>query len=200
MPVLYRVEEYLALTRSNRSKQNEFLSGDRIIGLHKLFSPKERYVNNAAKMKIEIGLQELKISAVERKKTRYGQDMLVVSFWKAPIALPNGSKKGYDTIDCYHILQKEDSGDFNNNWFRPFTTNFTYSTFSEVKKNQKYLCLVLHREKLFEQNGEAVKYERGDNIGQDIVLVEPEIIKVYPQGTNKEDIKVNYFSLYKPLK
>jgi len=75
-----------------------------------------------------------------------------------------------------------------------------YESFAGIKKNNKYLCLILHREKLFEQNGEVVKYERGDKAGQDIVIIEPEIVKVYPQGLNKEDIKVNYFSLYKPLK
>jgi hypothetical protein len=196
MPLLYGAREYEQLTRKNRAKQRTFLSGDRVLGLIKLFGPKER---GSDKMKIEIGVQELTIRAIERKKTRYGQDMLVLSFWKPPMVLPNGSKKGYDMIDVYHILQ-EQGGDFENNWFRPFTTSLSYDQFAEVKKNNKYLCLVLHREKLFEQNGEVVKYERGDKAGQDIVIIEPEIVKVYPPGLNKEDIKVNYFSLYKPLK
>lgn len=193
MPLLYGAKEYLTLTRKNRIKPTGFLSGDRIIGLQKLFGHKQ---SGDGKVKIEIGWQELKINYKEKKKARTGQDMMVIKFWKAPATGIDGKKYSYDTIDCYSILQREAYGEFSEEWFKPFTTCLDEQSFAGINKGDKFWCLIMYVEKLFEKSGEIVKYERGEKSGQDIVIIEPQIIRIQKeQPTNKP----NYFKLYKPL-
>ena len=69
MPLLYGSKEYLTLTRKNRVRPTGFLSGDRIIGLQKLFGHKQ---SGDGKVKIEIGWQELKLNYKEKKKAKTG--------------------------------------------------------------------------------------------------------------------------------
>lgn len=182
--------------RKNRAKQSEFLSSERKEGLERLFGAK----GSDNKLKIEIGLQELKLTGKDKKKARNGKEMMVLKFWKAPVESNfRNTKNSYDTIDCYHMLQEQCYGEFDDNWFKSFTTCLDEKSFDKVKKNDKYLCLIQHVERLFVKDGEVMKYEQGDKIGEDIVIIEPQIINVYPIETNIETIKINYFSLYKPL-
>lgn len=181
------------IIKRNREKQNEFLSGERKQYLEELF----RKRGSGGKLKIEIGIQELKIIKKTKRKTSTGVDILDISFYKPPSSSSfRNTKDSYSTIDCYHTLNGY-GGDFENEWFKHSTKCFSEEDFAHINKGDVFLCLVKHVEKLFEKYGKIVTYEKGNRFGQDIVIVEPQIIKVYPIGT--EDIKIDYFKLYEPL-
>ena len=181
----------------NKSKQSGFLSGDRKKGLERLFSGR----GSGGKLKVEIGLNELKLSCVQKKKARNGQDMMVVKFYKSPIESSfKQTKDSYRSIDCYHMLQDECKCVFNDNFYKPFTTCLDEKSFTDIKKGDKYLCLVRHVEKLFKKQGEIMTYKKGDRCGKEIVLVEPQIVEIYPMNIDRDTIKFSYFELYKPLK
>jgi hypothetical protein len=176
--------------------QNEFLSIENREKLNKLFGAHKAN----GKLKIELGLQELILKKKEKKKTKNGGEMIVLSFWKAPVDFPSlKTKMSYLTIDCYHILQHKAFGKFKDYWYQKFTTCLDESQFAVINKGETYLCLIGHEEKMFEKDGDIMKYEKGERYGDDIVLIEPKILKVYPPSTDKESIEINYFDLYKEL-
>ena len=188
-------EEAREKARKNIGKQNEFLSGERKAGLNRLFGGK----GAGGKLKIEIGLQELKIAQKAKKKTRTGGDMIVLSFYKHPKeSSMRKTKESYSPINCYHMLRDTGSGEFDKIWFQSFTTGLTEGDFKDINKGDTFLCVVKHVEKLFEKDGEIVTYSKGFRFGKPIIIVEPHIVAIYPLGT--ENIEIQYFTLYEPLK
>lgn len=174
--------------------QREFLNDRNSSGLRRIFGAKK----TANKLKIEIGLQELKISHLGKRKARNGADMMVVKLWKAPVEFDQlRTKKSYASIDCYHMLRSECSGNFEEMWYKPFTSCLDESSFTAIKKGDTFLFLIQHVERLFEKDGVVMTYEKGERFGNDIILVQPEIVSMYPLGT---EVDVNYFNLYKPLR
>jgi len=58
---------------------------------------------------------------------------------------------------------------------------------------------VKHKEELWKQKGQVIKYAQGHKMGEPIVLLKPEVVAVYPIDTPDEEIKLNYFKLYEPF-
>lgn len=192
---MYSLSEAQEIVRRNRDSQDKFLSGKRKEGLDRLFGGR----GAGGKLKIEIGLQTLKLTKKEARKTKTGGDMIVLSFYKPPIDSSfKKTKDSYDLISCYHILGGYGTGDIEEDWFKSFTTCFTAKDFDHIKKGDSYLCLVKHTEEYFIKDGEYVTYEKGINYQKPIIVIKPSIVKVYPIGT--ENIEVNYFKLFEPLK
>jgi hypothetical protein len=197
MPVLYGTVEFQEVAARNKSKQNEFLSERYLQGLEKVFGVK----NSGGKVKIEIGWQELKLKQLTKKKTKNGQDMMVVKFWKPPVLFDHRvTPASYDTIDCYHILTKESRFNFEDWWYKPFTTCLSEKQFDVLEKGSVHLCIVEHIEELFISDGAIQTYRQGHRIGEDIILVKPRIVKVYPMDFDRDSLDINYLKLYKSLK
>ena len=173
-------------------RQSKFLSPEYDEKVWRMFCGKRI----GGKLKIEIGLQELKLT-VKQKKVKNGVEYMMLSFWKAPAQFDElKSKISYHTIDCYHILKPQRFRSFKDNWFRPFTTCLDEKSFAVIKKGQTFRCLVSQTEEKFEKWGETMTYEKGDRAGTDIVLVKPEIVKVLAPD---EEIEIDYWQLYKFL-
>lgn len=205
MPVGYSLREISEIVKKNRKKQTEFLSGRRKEGLDKLFFLRGKTVRTGKsfvhKLLIEIGLQTLKIKSVQEGKTANGFPKVTISFYKSPTeGWYNNSDLQYATIDCTHLLMESNTGDFKSSWFKPFTREFTREDFKKIIPGKEIKCIVLHREEAFMRGGQQMIYKQGRNMGKPIVLIKPEIIKVFHIDTPDEDIELNYFTLYKPLK
>lgn len=162
--------------------------------LQKIFGAKQ----TGGKLKIEIGFHELILKGKDKRKTRNGGEMMVLKFWKPPRQF-EGLKNpiSYHPIQCYHILSSKKSISFKDNWMKRFTVGLDEKSFTAIEKGEKYLCLIQQVERPFEKDGKIMKYEKGNKVGEDIDVVQPEILKVYPPGTNIEDININWFELYK---
>lgn len=205
MPVGYSLEEFEEVISKNRQKQTEFLSGRRKVGLMKLFEPRGKTVRTGKsfshKLLIEIGLNVLRIKSVEEGRTANGFPKVTISFYKSPTdSWYNNSDLPYDTIDCTHLLMEKKTGNFAESWFKPFTRDFTREDFKKIKVGKDVKCIVCHREEAFKQGGQQLYYKQGRNFGKPIILIKPEIVKVFHIDTLDEDIEINYFSLYKPIK
>ena len=98
------------------------------------------------------------------------------------------------------MLRDEETGKFEDNWYKPFTTCLTEKSFEAIKPNTWYLCVIKQIEKYWEMYGERMKYEKGDRIGEDIILVEPQIVQIYPADYDKSKIEIDYLKLYKAIK
>ena len=189
----YGTDEYRALVRKNRDKQTEFLNKQNKIAIERIFQDK----GVRDKLKIEIGYQELTLKIKEKKKAKNGQDMMVVKFWKAPKTNIKALKESYDPITCYHMLQRENRGEFDDNWYKSFTYCLTEQDFDKVKKGDKFRCLIQHKEKYFtEKDGTLVRYEQGNRYGEPIIIREASIAKIYKEG---EEPQIDYLKLFIPL-
>jgi hypothetical protein len=164
--------------------------------LRKIFSAHR----SGGKLKIELGLQRLILKSKEKRKTRNGGEMIVLRFYKPPVAFDGlKNKMAYHTIDCFHILGFG-GGKFKDNWYKRFTTCLKEEQFDVVKKGDEFLCLISHEEKTFnEEDGSTATYNKGNKVGEKIVVIEPSIVKVYPLDFDVSSIKINYFELYKEL-
>jgi hypothetical protein len=195
--------------------ESYFLSGDRQQILDAMFQPKSKVVRTNTsfirKLVIEIGIQELKIRKIVEGKTAKGYPKIIVSWHKHPgkymidgeeFNNSSASNKDniYDTIDCLHLVQDKDRASFAKYWFRPFTNSFSRETLLRIPKGRKFKCIVAHVEEAFKERDKQMYYKQGNRIGQPIVLLKPEIVKVYPLETPNKDIKIDYFKLYKPIK
>lgn len=178
-------------------KTDGFLSVESKNYLDRVFGAKKA----GGKLKIEIGLQELELKVVEKKKTRNGGEMMVLKFGKPPASFDQlKNKLYYHTIDCYHILQRKGWGRFESEWFKGFTTCLDESQFKHLRKGTKYLCLVMQEEKLIEKDGEVITYEKGNRAGDDVIMIDPQIINIWDVDYDTSDIKIDYLKLYKPLR
>ena len=175
----------------------EFLTGDRLDIIYRMFYGKR----SRGKLKIGIGLQELKLTVKEKRVARNRSEMMALEFWKAPAFIPGlKNKVSYHTISCRHMLQPQRLSSFKDNWYRPFTNCLDEKSFTAINKGEIYLCLVKQVEEKFIKQGEIIRYRRGSKIGDEIILVKPEIVKVYPPDIERDTIKINYFELYEFLK
>lgn len=181
----------------------EFLSGKRLWGINKLMRTKFKRVTSGKsytyKALPEIGLNELTLKSVVKGKTKRGQDKMTITFTKSPIEswFRNG-KESYLPITCIHTLSDKDGEDFDNLWFRPITfSKISENQLKTLKCGDKYKCVVLHKEDPWIENGKPMKYKQGGKIGQDIVQLKPEIIKIYNINTPDSKIPINYLRLYK---
>jgi hypothetical protein len=204
MPVRYTSGEFEKVVAKNRHLQHQFLSGNRLAALQKLFSPKGKAVrtekNYTYKLLIEIGLQTLKVK-VNKGKTKHGYDKITVSFHKSNTeSWFNNSDLRYDPICCNHLLTYKKDGNFNNLWYKSFTNSLNEEDFKKIPKGVEVKCVVAHREEKFEQYGQQMYYKQGRNIGKPIVLLKPEIEKVYHIDTPDSEIEIDYFKLYKRVK
>lgn len=189
----YGTEEYKEPTRRNRQRQTEFLNEENQIWLDRIFQDK----GVRDKVKIDVGLHELTLRVLEKRKAKNGQDMMVIKFWKPPRMNMKGQKEGYDTIDCYSMLQKVSKEVFEEEWFKPFTFCLSEQDFSKVKRGQKFRCLVQHKEKYFtDKNGEFVRYEQGLRFGEPIIIREASIVKIFKDN---EEPQIDYLKLFIPL-
>ena len=176
--------------------QSEFLGEEKRAMLNRMFGGKRV----GSELKVEIGLQWLRLRRKEIKETKNGGWMICLSFYKSPKEFPQlRSKVSYSTIDCYHILQPYKTESFKDNWYKKFTACLDEESFEVIKKGDTYLCLVQQTERPFEKGGEIMVYEKGRKAGDEITLIEPEIVKVYPPDTDIEKLEINYFELYKTL-
>ena len=205
MPAKYSLKEVEEVVDKNRRKQEYFLSGKRKEGIEKLFQARGKTVRTknsfVHKALIEIGLQTLTIKSVTEGKSANGFPKVTIQFYKSPTdGWFNNSDIQYATIDCTHLLMERSEGDFKSLWFRPFTKQFTRADFKKIIKGKQIKCIVAHREERFMRGGQQMIYKQGRNMGKPIVLVKPEIIKVFHIDTPDEDIEVPYFKLYIPIK
>lgn len=186
----------------------QFLSGERLLGLQKIMSPKGR--NKNKKFYIPIGLHTLKLK-VKEGKTKYGGAKVTVSFYKPPEkyetekgeftdSYTNNTNMAYEDIDCTHMLIAKRTGDFSKQWYRPFSKAFTKEGFKKLPNGKWLKCVVLHKEEAFKVGGVQMLYERGKKFGEPIVLIKPEVVKVYHIDTPDSEIEFDYKKLYKPLK
>jgi len=174
----------------------EFLTGERSSMLFRMFCGKR----SKGKLMIEVGIQKLKLVKIEKREANNGQPMMALSFWKPPVEVPHlKNKLAYNTIECRHMLQPKRTKSFKDNWFLPFTSCLDEKSFTVLEKNKFYLCLVQQDEERFFKGAEVLKYTRGRNVGEDIILVKSHIVKVLPPDTNIENFNIDYFNLYKFL-
>src|SRR6056297_484075 len=182
-----------------------FITGKRMDGLTRLFRPKGKAVRSTSgyvfKLLIEIGIQELKLKTVKKKVSKNNNSMMFVEFHKSPIpSWYRLTEERYDTIKCFHLLNKKGSDRFSKLWYRPFSNELSYEQFKDIKQASKYKWVVKHKEELWKQKGQVIKYAQGHKMGEPIVLLKPEVVAVYPIDTPDEEIKLNYFKLYEPFK
>lgn len=172
-----------------------FLGLEETDKLQRIFSAKR----SNGKLKIEVGLHELRLTKKYKEIGYYGEQM-VLSLWKPPAHFDDLKNPiPYQTIDLIHVLRKERYGSFKENWIKPFTTCLDEKSFDVLKTGDTFLCLVEQSEKMFERDGEIQVYRKGNKVGDDIVLVDSTIRKVYPQDYDRSKIKVDYINLYKFL-
>lgn len=189
----YGTDEYRSLVENNRQRQTEFLNEENQVWLDRIFQDKGV---GRDKLKIEVGLQELTVRVLEKKKAKNGQDMMVVKFWKPPRTNMKGLKESYDTIDVYHMLQKVSRGVLEEEWFKPFTTCLSEQDFDRVEKGMKVRCLVRHKEKYFtEKDGTIKNHERGYGYGKPIIIREASIYKI----VKEDNPEIDYLQLFIPL-
>ena len=172
-----------------------FLSEEEEGRLHRIFGAKR----SGGKLKIEIGLRELVLRKIRKELGYYGEQ-IVLSFGQPPAHFENLKNPiYYHTIDCYHVLRAKDYISFKDNFFKTFTTGLSEKSFNVLKEGMKFLCLVEQSEKMFEKDGDTMKYLRGDRVGDDIILVDSSIRKIWKHDYDRSKIEVDYINLYKFL-
>jgi len=185
--------------------EQSFITGKRMDGLTKLFRPKGKAARSPSgytfKLLIEIGIQELKLKTVKKTVSKNGNNMMLVEFHKSPTpSWYRITEERYDTIKCFHLLNKKGSDRFHELWYRPFSNELSYEQFKNIKQASMYKCVIKHKEELWKQKGQVMTYAQGHKMGEPIVLLKPEVVAVYPIGTPDKEIKINYFRLYEPFK
>lgn len=186
-------ESALEIWNTQDNWQSEFLSQKNKDVLHRIFSHKRV----SGKLKIECGMQWLTLKRKELIEKDWGY-MMKLSFWKAPHDFDGlQSKTSYHTLDCYHILQPYRMASFKDHWYKSYTDCLDEDSFKVVKEKDKFLCLVRQVERPFMKNGELQTYIKGNRVGEEIDIIDPEIVKVYPPSTDVSKIEIDWFSLYK---
>lgn len=211
MPVGYSLEEFDEVTSKNKDKQTEFLSGRRKEGIDKLFQLRGKKKG----LFIPIGLNMLKLTDIKKTTTKQGTLMYVLEFKKEEarevindkvyeygwVSSFNNSTYPYLPIRCYHIINNNKSVDFKHSFYKTFTNNIAEKDLLKLKKGLLFKGVIKYVEEYWELgNGKRQKHDRGNNFGKDIVLVKPEIESIYHINTPDEEIELNYFKLYVPIK
>lgn len=174
---------------------NQFLGANDLKKLQRIFGAKRA----GGKLKIEVGLQDLVLKKKNLENGWYGRQMRL-SFWKPPASFDGlRTKVGYSTIDAIHVLRDRRYISFKENWYKNYTVGLDEKSFKAVKEGDRFLCLVEQSEKKFYKDGENQRYVKGNRIGEEIVVVDCNIRKVYPPDYDKSKIEFNYIDLYKFL-
>jgi|GEM_PF-5571528 len=175
---------------------NQFLGNEDLNKLQRIFGAKRV----GGKLKVEIGLQNLVLKSKTIENGWYGRQ-IKLSFYKPPAQFSQlKSKVSYQTIDCIHVLRDKRYISFKDNWYKNYTTGLDEKSFDVLKKGMKFLCLIEQSEKMFNKDGENQKYKKGGRIGEEIVLVDCSIRKIFKHDYDRSKIEYNYMDLYKELK